>query len=132
MRGTGPDDAIDFLAFSSHKLYAPYGAGALIAPRDAFSDTPDQLGGGIVDLVTLDRVIWAGIPEREEAGSPNVPGVVALAAAIRRLREIGMDNIAAHEEALTAYAPAIRELARCTGPRTARSITPRRSVGIHH
>jgi selenocysteine lyase/cysteine desulfurase len=44
MRGTGPDDAIDFLAFSSHKLYAPYGAGALIAPRDAFSDTPDQLG----------------------------------------------------------------------------------------
>ena len=57
-----------------------------------------------MDLVTLDRVIWAGIPEREEAGSPNVPGIVALAAAIRRIREIGMDNIAAHEEALTAYA----------------------------
>jgi len=104
MRGTGADDAIDFLAFSSHKLYAPYGAGALIAPRDAFSDTPDQLGGGIVDLVTLDRVVWAGIPEREEAGSPNVPGVVALAAAMQRLSELGMDEIAAHEEALTQYA----------------------------
>ena len=44
--------------------------------------------------MTLDRVIWAGIPEREEAGSPTVPGVVALAAAIRRLSEIGMDEIA--------------------------------------
>ena len=104
LRGTGRDDAIDFLTFSSHKLYAPYGAGALIAPRDAFSDTPDQLGGGIVDLVTLDRVVWAGIPEREEAGSPNVPGVVALAAAIRRLSELGMDHIAEHEEQLTRYA----------------------------
>jgi selenocysteine lyase/cysteine desulfurase len=104
MRGSGDDDGIDYLAFSSHKLYAPYGAGALIAPRDAFSDTPDQLGGGIVDLVTLDRVVWAGIPEREEAGSPNVPGVVALAAAIRRMSEIGMDAIAEHEEALTEYA----------------------------
>jgi selenocysteine lyase/cysteine desulfurase len=104
MRGTGADDAIDFLVFSSHKLYAPYGVGALVAPRDAFSDTPDQLGGGIVDLVTLDRVVWSGIPEREEAGSPNVPGVVALAAAIRRMSELGMDQVAAHEEALTRYA----------------------------
>ncbi|MBV9579261.1 MAG: aminotransferase class V-fold PLP-dependent enzyme [Chloroflexi bacterium] len=104
MRGSGEDDALDFLAFSAHKLYAPYGAGVLVAPRDAFSDTPDQLGGGIVDLVTLDRVIWAGIPEREEAGSPNVVGVVALAAAIRRLLELGMDNISHHEEALTEYA----------------------------
>ena len=104
MRGSNSDEAIDFLAFSGHKLYAPYGAGVLIAPRDAFSDTPDQLGGGIVDLVTLDRVIWAGIPEREEAGTPNVMGVVALAAAIRRLRELGMENIREHEEALTAHA----------------------------
>ena len=104
MRGTGADDAIDFLVFSAHKLYAPYGVGALVAPRDAFSDTPDQLGGGIVDLVTLDRVVWSGIPEREEAGSPNVPGVVALAAAIRRLSELGMDQVAAHEDALTRYA----------------------------
>jgi selenocysteine lyase/cysteine desulfurase len=43
------EDAIDFLVFSGHKLYAPYGAGVLVAPSDAFSDTPDQLGGGIVD-----------------------------------------------------------------------------------
>jgi cysteine desulfurase / selenocysteine lyase len=104
MRGSGADDAIDFLVFSGHKLYAPYGAGALIAPRDAFSDTPDQLGGGIVDLVTLDRVVWAGIPEREEAGTPNVMGVVALATSIRRLLQLGMHNLSHHEEALTAYA----------------------------
>jgi selenocysteine lyase/cysteine desulfurase len=104
MRGSGDADAIDFLVFSGHKLYAPYGAGVLVAPRDAFSETPDQLGGGIVDLVTLDRVIWAGIPEREEAGTPNVMGIVALAASIHRISELGMDTLRDHEEALTAYA----------------------------
>jgi len=72
----GPDDAIDFLVFSAHKLYAPYGAGVLVAPRDAFRGLPDQLGGGIVEMVTLEHVIWTEVPEREEAGSPNVMGVV--------------------------------------------------------
>jgi cysteine desulfurase / selenocysteine lyase len=104
MRGTGADDAIDFLAFSGHKMYAPYGAGALVALRDTVSEVPDLLGGGIVDLVTLDSVVWSELPDREEAGSPNVPGVVALAATIRRLLEIGMDRIEQHEEALTRYA----------------------------
>lgn len=115
MRGAGADDGIDFLVFSSHKLYSPYGAGAVIAPRDAFSDTPDLVGGGIVDLVTLNRVVWTAIPEREEAGSPNVIGVVALHAAIEKLREIGMDNIARHEEALTTYA--LRRLGEIPGLR---------------
>jgi cysteine desulfurase/selenocysteine lyase len=105
LSGSGDDDdAIDFLVFSGHKLYAPYGAGVLVAPRDAFADMPDELGGGIVDLVTLDDTVWSGIPEREEAGSPNVVGIVAIAAAIRRLRELGMDNLSEHEAALTSYA----------------------------
>jgi len=128
MRGNGEDDALDFLAFSSHKLYAPYGAGALIAPRDAFSDTPDQLGGGIVDLVTLDRVIWAGIPEREEAGSPNVFGVVALAASIRRLLELGMDDISHHEQALTAYA--LQRLSALPGVHVLGPLDASRRVGV--
>jgi selenocysteine lyase/cysteine desulfurase len=122
MRGSGPDDAIDFLVFSGHKLYAPYGTGVLIAPRDAFHGLPDQLGGGIVDLVTLENVIWSEVPEREEAGSPNVMGVVALYAAVEKLTELGMANLARHEEALTGYAlerltevPGLRVL----GPKTA-------------
>ena len=57
-------------------------------------------GGGAIDLVTLDDVIWADAPDRHEAGSPNVVGAVALAAACRALLELGMDTVAAHERAL--------------------------------
>src|SRR5260370_28348538 len=100
MRGGGTDGALDFLVFSAHKLYAPYGAGVLIAPRDAFHGLPDQLGGGIVDLVTLDTVIWTTMPDREDAGSPNLLGVVALYAAIEKLNQLGMANLARHDHAL--------------------------------
>jgi selenocysteine lyase/cysteine desulfurase len=89
---------VDHLAFSGHKLYAPFGAGALVG---RLGDSPPLLhGGGAVKLVTLDEVVWADAPERHEAGSPNVIGVVALAAACRRLRACGMDVVAAHERRL--------------------------------
>jgi selenocysteine lyase/cysteine desulfurase len=104
MRGTGADDGIDFLMFSAHKLYAPYGGGALIAPKDVFTDTPGELGGGIVEMVMLDKILWSDLPDREEAGSPNVVGAVALHAAVARLQELGMDAVAAHEAELTEYA----------------------------
>jgi cysteine desulfurase/selenocysteine lyase len=121
MRGSGDDDAIDVLVVSGHKLYAPYGAGVLVAPRTAFHGLPDQLGGGIVDLVTLANVVWTEVPEREEAGSPNVIGVVGLYAAIEKLTQLGMANVARHEQALTAYA--LEKLAavpglRVLGPQT--------------
>jgi selenocysteine lyase/cysteine desulfurase len=67
--------AADFVAWSGHKMYAPFGAGVLIGPRDAFTDgDPFLAGGGAVDLVDLDEVVWTDPPEREEAGSPNVIG----------------------------------------------------------
>ena len=92
---------VDHLALSGHKLYAPFGAGALVAGGWRLRDAAPLLhGGGAVTLVTLDEVIWADAPERHEAGSPNVVGVVALGAACRRLGECGMEAVAAHEQAL--------------------------------
>jgi len=94
--------AADFLAFSGHKLYAPYGSGALIGPRSLFeTGDPFLAGGGAVDLVGLDEVVWTAPPDREEAGSPNVVGAVALHAAIDALGRVGWQAIAAHEHELT-------------------------------
>jgi len=96
---------LDFVTLSAHKLYAPFGAGALIGPRRLFEQgEPEYRGGGQVDIVTLDQVVWSSPPERDEAGSPNTVGAVALAAAIRQLQLIGMDQVARHEAELTAYA----------------------------
>jgi selenocysteine lyase/cysteine desulfurase len=93
--------AADFVAFSGHKMYAPFGAGALIGPRSAFEHgDPFLVGGGAVDLVDLDEVVWTGLPDREEAGSPNVLGAVALAIATRELRRIGWSAITTHEALL--------------------------------
>jgi selenocysteine lyase/cysteine desulfurase len=92
---------VDYLAFSGHKIYAPYGTGVLVGPRATFSSgDPFLAGGGAVDLVDLDEVVWTDPPDREEAGSPNVIGAVALEAALQTLTAIGWDRIAAHEAAL--------------------------------
>jgi selenocysteine lyase/cysteine desulfurase len=93
--------APEFLAWSGHKMYAPFGASVLVGPRDAFATgDPFLAGGGAVDLVDLDEVVWTDPPEREEAGSPNVVGAVALHAAIDELTHLGFDAITAHEDAL--------------------------------
>ncbi len=93
----------DYVAFSGHKLYAPFGAGALIGPRETFATgDPFLAGGGAVDLVDLDEVIWTDPPEREEAGSPNVVGAVAFGAALDELIRLGWHRIGAHEDALAA------------------------------
>jgi len=101
----GADDSIDYLVFSGHKMYAPFGTGALIGPKDTFKrGDPDHVGGGTVNYVTLSQVQWAHLPDKEEAGSPNVPGAVALASAIDYLQSVGFSSIAAHERELTKYA----------------------------
>jgi selenocysteine lyase/cysteine desulfurase len=92
---------VDYLAYSGHKIYAPYGTGVLVGPRATFADgDPFLAGGGAVDLVDLDEVVWTEPPEREEAGSPNVIGAVALEAALARLGAIGWETLQAHEDAL--------------------------------
>jgi selenocysteine lyase/cysteine desulfurase len=91
----------DFVVWSGHKMYAPFGAGVLIGPRAAFTEgDPFLAGGGAVDLVDLDEVVWTDPPEREEAGSPNVVGAVALHAAIDSLDTIGWPAIRAHDDRL--------------------------------
>ena len=78
---------IDYVAISGHKLYAPFGAGALVGRSDWLrSGEPFLAGGGAVDYVRVDDVLWAELPDRQEAGSPNVLGAVALGVACRTLR----------------------------------------------
>ncbi len=101
-----PDDPehIDFVVFSAHKAYAPYGIGVLAGRRDLLHPSvPSIVGGGAVDLVTLDNIVWRSLPSREEAGTPGVVGAVALAAAISVLESAGWDAIRKHEDELTVY-----------------------------
>ncbi len=117
---------IDVLAFSGHKMYAPFGAGALIAPRRLLTDgEPFLVGGGAVDAVSFDEVVWAETPDRDDAGSPNVVGVVALAAAADELRSDGWSGLLRHEQALVraldeelATVPGLRRLGPTSGDRT--------------
>ena len=88
----------DFIAWSGHKMYAPFGAGVLVGPVDAFKEgDPFLAGGGAVDLVDLDEVVWTDPPDREEAGSPNVVGAVALHQAFDTFGEIGWPAIVEHD-----------------------------------
>ena len=93
---------LDFVSLSAHKMYAPFGTGVLVGRKDVFEHgDPDMTGGGTVEIVTLDNVAWTTPPERDEAGSPNVVGAVALAAAIRQLQAVGMQAVTHHEADLT-------------------------------
>ncbi len=94
-----PDDPghLDFVSLSGHKMYAPYGAGVLVAPRDFFAGAPEVMGGGAISIVTWDDTVWADLPDREEAGSPNVIGAVALGVAIETLTELGFEEMLRHE-----------------------------------
>ncbi|HEX5036702.1 MAG TPA: aminotransferase class V-fold PLP-dependent enzyme [bacterium] len=93
---------IDYLAFSGHKVYAPGSPGVLILPESASPRVPDEMGGGIVLSVNLDNYLLSDrLPDREEAGTPNILGAVLLARALKTLQGIGMEAVWAHEAELT-------------------------------
>ncbi|WP_394363472.1 aminotransferase class V-fold PLP-dependent enzyme [Amycolatopsis sp. SB7-3] len=93
---------VDYVALSGHKLYAPFGAGALIGRADWLrAAQPYLAGGGATKLVSHDSVVWNSGPERHEAGSPNTVGVYALGVACETLAA-NWDGIVAHEEELLA------------------------------
>lgn len=105
MRSPEDPSHLDFIALSGHKMYAPFGSGVLVGPKEIFwQGEPEMRGGGTVEIVTLDSVVWAGPPDKDEAGSPNTIGAVALASAVNQLDSIGMDRIAVHEAEITTYA----------------------------
>jgi len=95
------ESGVDYVAFSGHKLYAPYGAGALVGRRDWLDAAPAYLtGGGAVREVTGESTEWAAAPARHEAGTPNVLGAAALAKACETLATQGEPSLSAHEETL--------------------------------
>ena len=103
MTGDTPEENIDFFVFSAHKMYSPYGGGAVIGPWEYLDITKPQFyGGGIVKIVTDDKVVYKYSPEVYEAGSPNYAGVVGMAKAMEVLKQVGFDAIAEHEKKLNA------------------------------
>jgi selenocysteine lyase/cysteine desulfurase len=99
--GAGARADIDYLAFSGHKLYAPFGSGVLVGRPDWLDDgRPHLAGGGAVSEVRLESVAWAAGPARHEAGSPNVLGAATLARAAQVLGALDTDTWARHEEQL--------------------------------
>ena len=95
----------DFYAFSGHKMLGPTGIGVLWGKTDHLEGMDPFMGGGeMINTVTMESSTWNDIPYKFEAGTPNFAQAVGLGAAIDYLQNIGMDNIAAHEQMLIEYA----------------------------
>ncbi len=96
---------VDFLAFTGHKVTGPTGIGVLWGKREVLEQLPPFLGGGeMISTVEMERSTYADIPHKFEAGTPPIIEAVGLGAAIDYLSAIGMDNVKAHEVAVTGYA----------------------------
>jgi cysteine desulfurase/selenocysteine lyase len=95
----------DFYAFSAHKILGPMGVGVLWGKKTLLEEMiPSEYGGGMIKTVDLESVSLADLPEKLEAGTPNVAGAVGLAAALKYVLEIGFEDIRAHGISLTKYA----------------------------
>jgi len=95
----------DFYVFSAHKMLGPTGVGALWAKEEILKDMdPTIYGGGMIKEVFEKKSSWADIPDKFEAGTPNIAGVVGFSAAIDYLNNIGMDEIREHEVEMNKYA----------------------------
>jgi cysteine desulfurase/selenocysteine lyase len=94
----------DWLVGSGHKMCAPTGIGFLYGKREILKEMPPFMGGGeMIDQVYLDRFTFGELPHKFEAGTPAIGEAIALGAAVDYLTGIGMDNIHAYEQELTAY-----------------------------
>lgn len=95
----------DFYVFSSHKLYGPTGVGVLYG-KEALLDAmpPYQTGGDMIDVVTFEKTTFAPLPNKFEAGTPNIAGVIGFGVALKWVESVGFDTIVQHEDALLQYA----------------------------
>lgn len=102
----------DFFIFGMHKVYGPTGVGVLYGKEELLNAMPPyQYGGGIIKSVTIEKTELAELPNKFEAGTPNIEGVVATKAAIDFVNKVGIENISAHEHALLLTATkALNEL----------------------
>ena len=117
----------DFYAFSGHKVFGPTGIGVLYGRASLLEAMPPYQGGGdMIRSVTFERTLYADTPQKFEAGTPNISGVVGLDAAIAYLSDIGLDRVAAYEHELLAYAT--EALSQIEGLRL--TGTARRKAGI--
>ena len=104
----------DFYAFSGHKMCGPTGIGALWARRELLENMPPYQGGGeMISAVTLEGSTWAALPNKFEAGTPNIAGAIGFAEAVRYLNTLGLDTIHEYETELAAYA--MRRLSEVEG-----------------
>jgi cysteine desulfurase/selenocysteine lyase len=104
----------DFLAFSGHKLFGPYGIGVLYGKLALLEKMdPYQGGGSMISEVTWEKTTWAAVPHKFEAGTPSIADAVGLDMAIRYVEDLGFDQIQAHKKTLLTYA--LRELAEVPG-----------------
>lgn len=101
----------DFYAFSGHKMLGPMGIGVLSGRKEILESMPPFLtGGGMIDEVYLDHASYAELPDKFEAGTPNVAGAVGLACAVQYLEKLGMEKVREHDKAIVEYA--LKELGR--------------------
>lgn len=106
----------DLVAFTGHKMCGPTGIGVLWGRKDLLTELPPFLGGGeMIETVRMEGSTYAPPPHRFEAGTPPIAQAVGLGAAVDYLSAIGMDRVAAHEQAITAYA--LEQLNRVDGVR---------------
>ena len=95
----------DFYAFSGHKVFGPTGAGVLHGRLPLLESMPPFLGGGdMIESVSFEGTTFAPVPQKFEAGTPDIASVIGFGAAIEYLESIGMDRIAAYEHSLLVYA----------------------------
>jgi cysteine desulfurase / selenocysteine lyase len=95
----------DFLVFSAHKIYGPYGVGVLYGREEILNAMPPYQGGGaMISEVTKAKTTFLKSPQRFEAGTPNISGVIGLGVAINFLQGIGLDKVREHERSILRFA----------------------------
>lgn len=91
---------IDAMALSAHKIYAPFGIGVLALPKNILERPPVDPGGGSIDMLSEEGVVWASPATRHQTGTWNVTGIIALAASCEVISDYGWNNLLAHEQKL--------------------------------